>query len=303
MVSKYTAIMSKKIALKILNINEDNPDHDVIKKSYRTMALKYHPDKNHSEDAKETFIEIREAYDFLTRSYETDTPMEYDYTSIMQSFLGSIFQGESHKIILVELMRKMVGICEKKSAVFLQHIDKHILKKLFDMIITYRDIFYFSEEFIESINEIVKSKFESDERIILHPFLDDLFDNNLYKLSLDGHAYVVPLWHHHLIYDIHTETPAEIFVDCYPILPDNVFIDENNNIHIWIVKQMIDIWKTGSPIEFSLGSRTFAINTEELFIKEKQVKQIMNRGIPIINNNNLYDVSLLSDIMVYITLE
>ena len=295
--------MSKKIALKILNINEENPGNEAIKKSYRAMALKYHPDKNHTEGANETFIEIREAYEFLTRSYEPDMHMEYDYTSIMQSFLGTVFQGESHKIILVDLMRKMVDICEAKSAELLKHIDKHILKKLFDMIHIYRDVFYFSDSFISAIGELVKSKFESDERIILHPLIDDLFDNNLYKFSLDGRAYVVPLWHHHLIYDVDSDKCAEIFVDCYPILPDNVSIDENNNIHIWIVKQMIDIWKTGLSIEFSLGSRTFSINTEELLIKEKQVKHIMNRGIPVINNTNLYDVSLLSDIIVYITLE
>jgi len=300
--------MTKQKALNILNINEENPGSEIIKKSYRSMALKYHPDKNHSEGANETFIEIREAYGFLQKSATaaataTGDPDKTDYNTIMQSFLSSIFQGESHKIILVELMRKMVDICEAKSAELLKHIDKHILKKLFDMIHIYRDVFYFSDSFIDAVGEVVKTKFESDERIILHPFIDDLFDNNLYKFSLDGRAYVVPLWHHHLIYDVDSEKSTEIFVDCYPILPDNVCIDEHNNIHVWIVKQMTDIWASGSPIEFSLGSRTFSINPEELMIKKNQIKQIISSGIPIINNSNLYDVSTLSDIIVYIQLE
>jgi hypothetical protein len=178
--------MTKQKALNILNINEENPGSEIIKKSYRSMALKYHPDKNHTEGANETFIEIREAYGFLQKSATaaataTGDPDKTDYNTIMQSFLSSIFQGESHKIILVELMRKMVDICEAKSAELLKHIDKHILKKLFDMIHIYRDVFYFSDSFIDAVGEVVKTKFESDERIILHPFIDDLFDNNLYK--------------------------------------------------------------------------------------------------------------------------
>jgi hypothetical protein len=175
-------------------------------------------------------------------------------------------------------MRKIVGICEKKAVELLKHIDKHILKKIYDIMVLYNEIFHFSEEFVDSIRNIVKSKFESDERIILHPFIDDLFDNNLYKLVAYDHTYIVPLWHHHLVYDIDSEKKTEIFVDCYPILPDNVFIDENNNIHISIVKQMSELWKANAAeakaetFEFAIGSRNFYYKYRRIIHKRKTNK-------------------------------
>lgn len=51
---------------KILGIPE-GADQEKIKKAYRKLALKYHPDVNSSEEAKSRFIQILEAYEYLTK--------------------------------------------------------------------------------------------------------------------------------------------------------------------------------------------------------------------------------------------
>jgi curved DNA-binding protein CbpA len=55
-----------------------------IRRSFRELALKYHPDKNkNSEESKQKFVQIVEAYKLLS---DENTRKEYDYKS---TYLGS----------------------------------------------------------------------------------------------------------------------------------------------------------------------------------------------------------------------
>ncbi|MQG18571.1 MAG: molecular chaperone DnaJ [SAR202 cluster bacterium] len=54
----------KKDYYELLGVSRDSTDED-IKKAFRKLALKYHPDRNKDKDAPEKFKEINEAYQVL----------------------------------------------------------------------------------------------------------------------------------------------------------------------------------------------------------------------------------------------
>jgi len=99
--------MSKSL-YETLGVSE-NASAEEIKKSYRKLARKYHPDINKEESAVEKFKEINAAYEVLS---DTDKKAQYDQYGD-QMFGGQNFhdfaQGQGGGVDLDEILRQMFG--------------------------------------------------------------------------------------------------------------------------------------------------------------------------------------------------
>jgi len=63
-----------------------NASLDDIKKAYRQKARLYHPDINHAPDAKEKFILVTEAYEFLIANYDNVKSDEEAFRQAMEDW-------------------------------------------------------------------------------------------------------------------------------------------------------------------------------------------------------------------------
>lgn len=312
-------MMNYKIACETLGINGDKTiTEDLLKKQYRINALRNHPDKSSEPDATMRFQQINAAYQYLLKDLhfmsmdenETDDDIETEdsedinvtnsYASILMSFVKNIVKNDvpNNKIYYI-ILQKISNTCEKKSLEMVEKIDKNILIKVYEIIQNYRETLHFSTDFINKIKEVINKKIENDECIILNPTLDDLFENNLYKLCVNGFTYIVPLWHDELIYD---NSGNDIYVKCFPLLTENITIDNKNNIHVNLTYDIKEILQK-EYITFYLGKKEFEIEPKELTVEKTQTVILKGEGISKINTADIYDVSKKSNVILHITLE
>jgi hypothetical protein len=180
----------------------------------------------------------------------------------------------------------------------LEKLDNDTLIKIHDVFSKYRTAFHYSEGFLKYVEQVLSNKVKNDNCIVLNPSIDDLFDCNLYKITENRNTYIVPLWHHELVYD---NNGFDLYVRCNPILVEHISIDSENNIHYFAKYSVVDIFDK-ETIEIIIGLRKFSIFVSGLSIKRKQTIVLRGRGIPRICGDDVYDVSKRGDIHVHIEL-
>ncbi len=85
--------MSKRDYYEILGLNRDATDEQ-IKKAYRKLAMKYHPDRNPDDkSAEEKFKEAKEAYEILSDSQKRAAYDQFGHAGVDPSAGGGGFRG------------------------------------------------------------------------------------------------------------------------------------------------------------------------------------------------------------------
>jgi curved DNA-binding protein CbpA len=326
--------MNYKDAFQILEIDLSQFSYseitlEYLKKQYRKMALKNHPDKNgNSIESNDKFKKINEAYHFLKRElkylnnekncmeYECNEDKnndEYDsslYFDILKEFMKTMFEG-SYNDILSKIVTDIMSAGKKMSVKLFDELDKDTALNIYTFLSNHRSTLHLSSDILVQIRDIVVKKYDNVQIYKLNPSIDDLLNNNVYKLHVNNELFLVPLWHHESYYEtnevcnkeIYSKESYEIIVLCEPELPNGISIDDDNNICVdFSISLKDDLYKLiqeNESLHVTIGSKNYKVPLSELYMKREQFYRIKNDGLSKIKKD-IYDISEKADIIVHI---
>lgn len=275
-----------------------------LKRSYHIMALNYHPDKNKEINAKERFQEIGEAYTFLhniinsniNNIYENNTEEDiYDtpYTDLMINLLKMLLSkpdsGEINKF-----QKKCIEYTNKLLDQLFDKINLNVLEDIYKFVV--KNSMGLSEDMINVIKDLINKKLMNYNMYIITPSLDNIMKSEIFKLEIEEDIVYVPLWHQEMVYE-------NILIKIQPLLPDNITIDEYNNMHIIYEERFINLLNLiKEDIKF-IEINNYKVYLEDLRFKKIQVIILKNEGIPLVNTNDILDNKTKGNVLIHIHLE
>jgi curved DNA-binding protein CbpA len=298
------------IDLSVISVNDITAEY--LKKQYRKLALKNHPDKNNNTAESTTkFQQIHEAYEYLRRECKhlpeddddesVDEPISSLYFDILTGFMKTMFAG-TYDDVLTKIVNDIIVAGKKISSRLFDGLDKETALNLYTFLSNNRTVLHLSQEMLDIIREVVVKKYDNIEVYRLNPSISDLMNNNLYKLYVNDALYLVPLWHNESYFD---GSGCEIMVICEPELPKGITIDDDNNVYVETViygyNDLVSLILEDGTIQVDIGEKQFKIPVSQLHMKQEQYYRIKNEGISKIKKD-MCDVAEKSDIMVKINI-
>ena len=310
--------MNYKEAFEILEIDMSDISYsditfEYLKKQFRKQALKHHPDKNgNTIESTEKFKKINEAYHYLKKEMKYLNPEELErdkednssslYIDILKKFMQTVFVG-TYNDILSKIVNDIIIAGKKISIKLFDDLDKDTTLNIYSFLSSNRSILHLNEDILDIIRQIVVKKYNNVEVYKLNPSINDLLNNNLYKLYVNNELFLVPLWHNESYFDC---SGSEIIVICEPELSNDITIDDDNNIcikkELCVQDDLSDLIHNNKSIKINMGDKEYEILVSDLKIKREQYYRIKNKGLSKIIKD-IYDVSEKTDIIVKIILK
>lgn len=264
-----------------------------LKKRYHKLALQHHPDKNENTiESNEKFRQIQEAYEYLKNEFSLEDDNDdihnennnfvrekTPYIDVLQLFMKTMLEGK-YNIVISKIIQDIVSGCSKVTLKLFEDLDKDMCMNIYIFLSNNRSILHLNDTILEAMREIVQQKFDNVLIYKLNPSLHDLLNNNVYKLNVYDETCYVPLWINESYFDI---SGCEIIVLCDPEIPDNILIDENNDLHITCKLSIIDeLYKliiNNMDYTFQISNKFFSIPIQNLYMKKEQKYVIKNQGL------------------------
>ena len=316
-----------------------------IRKQYRRLALKCHPDKNgNSPEACSAFHRLTEAYEMvneLVSDTDTDTDADADtdadtgastgasYFDILSQFVKSAMAtntnadssaSQPHQTngssLLYRKILEIVGDYQNISVGVFENIDRETSITIYQFLCAHREVLHLSDDMIDRIRCVIQTKFEDFQIYTVNPTMDDLCNDNVYKLKVEGYTYLVPLWHREIYFDDKSRDGQEILVICespaslqqqqhQSDTTGTCTLDDDNNLHISAdITFSSALLEKSSWTEVTIPGTTKIVRVphDRLFIVPSQIVRLYGMGVLRIHEKDMYNVTERGDVFVSVRL-
>lgn len=213
----------------------------------------------------------------------------------MDSFLKTM---KPNYALLIKKLLRALSTANLKD--FLKRINRDTVDRMRDFMAQYKDAFHIDEShpahwFAFSSTDVDEDADADTDDVpdkityILNPFIEDLMEDNAFRLNHNGKPYLVPLWHPETVFE--DDAGEEFCVICYPVLPDNMDIDDHNILTVWLDLALSDVWNR-SAVETMVGTKPVNLPTDLLRMTDRlQEAIVMGAGVPLANRRDVFDAS------------